>query len=129
MIALDTNVVVRFLTRDDETQFRKARALVSSHPVWAPLTVLLETEWVLRALYEVDRESIALALSRFATCRNVHVEKPRVIVQALALLEKGMDFADALHVCGLPAHVVEFRTFDRKLRAHGKSLALPVNAP
>jgi len=129
MIAVDTNVVVRFLTRDDEAQFRKARALVSSHPIWVPLTVMLETEWVLRALYEYDRESIGQALSHFSACANVHVENPRAVLQALAWMEQGMDFADALHVCGLPAQVVEFRTFDRKLRAHGKSLALPVNAP
>ena len=54
MIGLDTNVLVRFLVRDDEDQFERARKLIrrqaqDGQPVRISLLVLLETEWVLRS--------------------------------------------------------------------------------
>ena len=51
MRAIDTNVVVRYLTGDDPVQAPKARAAVDAGPVFASTTVLLESEWVLRSVY------------------------------------------------------------------------------
>ena len=45
MIALDTNVVVRFLVNDEAVQARRAHALIEANSVFVPVTVLLETEW------------------------------------------------------------------------------------
>lgn len=49
MIALDTNILVRFFVRDDEGQALKARALIAASQVLILTTVLMETEWVLRS--------------------------------------------------------------------------------
>ena len=51
MLAVDTNVIVRYLTGDDAEQFAKASALIRSEDVYVCTTVLLETEWVLRRGY------------------------------------------------------------------------------
>jgi len=51
MIAVDTNVLVRFLVRDDAKQAARAAALIQANEIWVCKTVLLETEWVLRSLY------------------------------------------------------------------------------
>ena len=51
MLAVDTNVVVRYLTGDEVEQFAKAKALIDGEDVFVCTTVLLETEWVLRSLY------------------------------------------------------------------------------
>ena len=53
MLGLDTNVLVRFLVRDDEVQLEKARKLIkreiaAGRRVFISQLVLLETEWVLR---------------------------------------------------------------------------------
>ena len=56
MLGIDTNVLVRFLLRDDETQFQKAKKLIqqevtAGRGVLVSQLVLLETEWVLRSRY------------------------------------------------------------------------------
>jgi predicted nucleic acid-binding protein len=51
MLAIDTNVVVRYLTGDDPDQAAKARRIVDGEAVLVTTTVLLETEWVLRGAY------------------------------------------------------------------------------
>jgi predicted nucleic-acid-binding protein len=55
MIALDTNVVVRLLIRDDPAQADLAAQLVRGNQVLLTTTVLLETEWVLRSRCRVPR--------------------------------------------------------------------------
>lgn len=63
MIGLDTNVLVRFLVRDDEDQFDRARRLIrreaqADEPARISLLVLLETEWVLRSRYKLTKSEI-----------------------------------------------------------------------
>ena len=59
MLGVDTNVLVRFLVRDDEAQFEKAHKLIkrevaAGRRVFIGQLVLLETEWVLRSVEEPD---------------------------------------------------------------------------
>jgi len=68
MLGIDTNVLVRFLVRDDPEQFERARRLIkrevgSGAAVLISLLVLLETEWVLRSRYRVAKAEIVAALS------------------------------------------------------------------
>lgn len=51
MIAIDTNIVVRFLTQDDPAQFKQAARLFRETELFIAESVLLETEWVLRFAY------------------------------------------------------------------------------
>jgi hypothetical protein len=63
MIGLDTNVLIRFLTRDDEDQFQRAQRLIrreagTGDPLLVSLLTLLETEWVLRSRYKLTKMEI-----------------------------------------------------------------------
>ncbi|SEB08408.1 type II toxin-antitoxin system VapC family toxin [Rubrimonas cliftonensis] len=129
MVVIDTNVLVRFLTRDDEEQARRARALVEAESVYLPLTVALETEWVLRAAYRRATAEIVAGLRGFAGLASVTVEAPERLARALALAEDGMDFPDALHLCAANPGW-SFATFDLRLikAAKGRGLA-PTRAP
>jgi predicted nucleic-acid-binding protein len=98
VLAVDTNVIVRYLTRDDAEQFARASALIGSEDVYVCMTVLLETEWVLRRGYRFSRERIIAALAAFAGLRRVTLEDPTVAARALDWMRSGMDFADALHL-------------------------------
>ena len=98
MIAVDTNVVVRLLTRDDEAQFQKSFALFDSHDVFIPDTVILESEWVLRYAYDFEAITICKALTRLFGLPNVYLSNPVLIAQAIEWHLQGMDFADALHL-------------------------------
>jgi predicted nucleic acid-binding protein len=66
MIGIDTNVLVRFLVRDDEAQFDRARRLIKreasgGEPVMVSQLVLLEAEWVLRSRYSLKKGAIVAA--------------------------------------------------------------------
>jgi predicted nucleic-acid-binding protein len=115
MIAVDTNVVVRFLTADDPPQAKKSRALFRDHEVWLSRTVILETEWVLRAAYELDRTAINKALTYLIQMEGIEVEDPILVSKALNLHATGWDLADALHVVVCPPETKTFYSFDRRL--------------
>ena len=113
MLAIDTNLIVRYLTGDHPKQSPRARALIDGQSVFAAVTVMLEVEWVLRSTYEYRATEVARALRSFAGLPTVTVEDEAVVATALDLAEKGMDFADALHL-GKSNHCEGFVTFDRK---------------
>ena len=112
MIAVDTNVLVRLLTGDDPTQAAAARTLFESGPIWIAKTVLLETEWVLRSLYGFEDVAIREAFIGLLGLRNVHVEDSAAVAAALSLTVHGIEFADALHLSGMP-NQCKFVSFDR----------------
>ncbi len=114
MLAVDTNVVVRLVTNDDAKQAERAAALFSSTGIYLPLTVLLETEWVLRYSYGLEPDAILRSLRGVLGLPNVTVAYPPDVHRALVLFEKGMDFADALHLA-TSSLAMGFKTFDAKL--------------
>ena len=130
MIALDTNVVVRFLTRDDPGQALRARALIETGAAFVPRTVVLETEWVLRTIYRFDRAAIAAGLMRLLGLPGVEIEDRPTVARALDWCGQGLDFADALHLAS-SARAEAFATFDRALRRKARAVVgtVPVVAP
>jgi len=115
MIAIDTNIIARFLVRDDEQQFQKAFKLFSgSARLFIPTTVILETEWVLRFSYRFPADKIIYALSGLLNLANVTIENKQLVSTALEWHQQGMDFADALHFAG-SLHAEKFASFDKKL--------------
>ncbi len=121
MIAVDTNVLVRFLVRDDAKQAARAASLIRGDEIWAAKTVLLETEWVLRSLYGFSPETVARALRRLAGLRTVFLEDELAVAKALDWSSQGVDFADALHLASA-GNAKRFATFDRKLAKQAKRL-------
>ena len=114
MIALDTNVVVRFLTDDDAAQARRARRLIEGNEVLVAATVLLEAEWVLRAGYGFAPERVHNSFLSLLGIPTVHTDAPDRVNLALEWYAGGLDFADALHLA-LSQWAESFATFDDKL--------------
>jgi len=114
MIAVDTNVLVRFLVRDDAGQAARAAELIRSSEIWISETVLLETEWVLRSLYDFTPPRLAGALRALAGLGTVFLEDAGAVAKALNWFEQGLDFADALHLASA-GNAKQFATFDRKI--------------
>jgi predicted nucleic-acid-binding protein len=102
MLGVDTNVLVRFLVRDDETQFEKARRLIkrevaAAGGVFVNQLVLLETEWVLRSRYGLPKNLIIEAISGLLDASDVRFEDEPVIEEALFIWkDTAADFADCL---------------------------------
>jgi len=120
--AVDTNIIVRLLTRDDESQFQKARKIFKNRDIFIPDTVLLETEWVLRFAYQFEPVAIRAAFTKLLGLPNVNVNNPELIYQAIRWSESGLDFADALHLASSQHHS-SFLTFDNKFVRTAKDLA------
>jgi len=98
MIAIDTNIIIRFLTHDNERQYKKAFSVFNSQEIFIPDTVILETEWVLRYAYSFSPEDICRAFTNLFGLKNIHLSNPTFIVQAIEWHKQGMDFSDALHL-------------------------------
>lgn len=112
MIALDTNILARFLLNDDPEQFRAARELLArSGPYTAPPTVLLELAWVLK-VNGCSRDDIARGLRSLLGLPNFIPHERAAVLYALRWFESGMDFGDALHLA-LSAADDLLVTFDR----------------
>jgi predicted nucleic acid-binding protein len=129
MLAIDTNLIVRYLTGDHPEQSLRAKSLIDSEDVFVCTTVLMETEWVLRSVYLFPSAQCAVALRAFAGLGRVTLEDERLAARGLEWMERGLDFADALHVAKA-AGCEAFVTFDRRLaRAANKLGAAKVRAP
>lgn len=102
MVAVDTNVVVRFLVRDDERQaqavyrrFRQAER--ERERLFIPLLVLLETVWVLGSAYGKSRADILAAVQDLREMAIIQFEKEEVVDRWLARAsETKADLADVL---------------------------------
>jgi predicted nucleic-acid-binding protein len=117
--AVDTNILVRFLTADDPKQAKTARRVIEAGDILIGVTVILETEWVLRAGYGFRPNVVAAGLRGIAGLPGVTIEEPAEIAQALDWMVEGMDFADALHLTRAN-HCNAFVTFDKKLAVRAK---------
>lgn len=124
MRAVDTNVIVRYLVNDDPPQAARARRLLEREDVFVSLTVLLETEWVLRGVFGLPPADIVRALRGFAGLPRVTLENPATAALALDWAEQGLDFADLLHLAASRAHD-GFVTFDRALARVARRLGAP----
>jgi len=102
MLGIDTNVLVRFLVRDDETQFEKARKLIkyevaAGRRIFVNQLVLMETEWVLRSRYAVPKSQIIEVISGLLAASDIQFEDEPAIEEALFIWkDTTADFADCL---------------------------------
>jgi predicted nucleic-acid-binding protein len=102
VIALDTNVLVRFLVEDDAKQSAAAaavveRAVAADEPLFVSDLVLCETVWVLSGSYRVPRSEIIALLRELARARHLTFAEPDQLTRALDAYAKGRgDLADYL---------------------------------
>ena len=128
MLAIDTNVVVRYLTNDHPQQSLIVRSLVESQEVFVASSVLLECDWVLRSVYGYSRPAMANAIRHFAGLPTVVLEHGERLVRVIEAAEAGMDFADALHLSAA-FECEAFLTFDSKFIAATKGMTPVVRRP
>lgn len=119
MLAVDTNILVRFLANDDARQSPLARDLLRPGKIWISKTVILETAWVLGTAYKLDDAAIRVGLSKIISLPGVEVEDAAAVTTAILLGDDGIDFADALHLASRPSGA-GFITFDRALITKAK---------
>lgn len=104
MPALDTNVLIRYIVRDDSAQLAAARRLIrkcvsEQHALFVPVTVTLELEWVLRSSFGYDKLETIRVLSDLFSAAELSFESEQALEVALELHRRSAaDFADCLHI-------------------------------
>lgn len=117
MRAVDTNVLVRLVARDDKKQVISAEAFVDKG-AWVSHLVLAETTWVLDAAYELDRKAIAKAIDMLLSHKSFALQDADVVTAALDHYRSrpALGFSDCLvlEVARKAGHV-PLGTFDKNL--------------
>ena len=124
MIAVDTNVLIRYVTNDDPAQARKAANLLGgTETIFIAHSVLLEMEWILRAIYELPRPAILNAIRQVLGLPSTRVDQAVLIAETLERYERGFDFADALHLA-LTSTASRLVTFDKRFVRAAEAVGL-----
>jgi|ERR1700733_13265306 predicted nucleic-acid-binding protein len=117
MRAVDTNAVVRLVVRDDPEQVRAAEEFVAGG-AWISHLVLVETAWVLDAVYERSAEQIATAVEMLLNHKDLTLQDADVVAGALEHFRKRsvLGFSDCLvlEIARKAGHL-PLGTFDRDL--------------
>ncbi|MCC6751591.1 MAG: PIN domain-containing protein [Deltaproteobacteria bacterium] len=117
MRAIDTNVLVRLLVRDDPKQVAAAEAYVAGG-AWVSLLALVETVWVLDAVYELKPRSLAAALEMLLDHQSLAIQDGELVAAALAAFRAHpkVGFSDCVMVeLARRAGHLPLGTFDRAL--------------
>jgi len=117
MRAVDTNVLVRLIVRDDPEQVRIAESFVSTG-AWASHLVLAEATWVLDAVYDRTPEQIAIAIDMLLNHKDLTIQDAEVVTNALEHFRRrpALGFSDCLvlELARKSGHL-PLGTFDRDL--------------
>lgn len=131
MRAVDTNVLTRYFRHDDNRQSPAALQVMAGPAVFCPKTVVLEFEWVMRYVYHHQAQDIIRCLNTLLELPNVTMEDEQQVMEAVHGYQRGMDFADALHLAA-SRHCEALVTFDGRRfaqRAGRLGLKPPVTVP
>ncbi len=117
MRAVDTNVLVRLITRDDARQAALADAFVENG-AWVSILALAEAGWVLQKLYDRTAAELAAAIRVLLDHKNLTMQDPDVVAAALDLFRRRptLGFSDCLILeLARKAGHLPLGTFDRDL--------------
>jgi predicted nucleic-acid-binding protein len=132
MIGLDTNVLLRYLTQDDQTHSPRAREIVERRlteqdPGFVSLVTILEVVWVLKSLFKRSRQEIANDIEMLLAADTLEVQNEQEVYYAVVSLRSGIgSFEDALiGSLGVWRGCLATLTFDEDAakRLHGFQLA------
>jgi Predicted nucleic-acid-binding protein, contains PIN domain len=121
---VDTNILVRLLVRDDSEQWEQALRLAMNYCLIVLPTVALETEWVLRTRFKFNRDEICSFFRPMMASETFDFAERKRILRAIDCFEKGMDFADAMHLCFVDEGET-FVTFDRDPAGSRNDISIP----
>ncbi len=117
MRSVDTNVVVRLITRDDATQLASAEAFIAKG-AWVSTLVLAETAWVLSAVYELEHAEIATVIEMLLSHEHLTLQDADVVAAAVAEYRSvpALGFSDCLvlEIARKAGHL-PVGTFDKRL--------------
>ncbi len=117
MRAIDTNVIVRLITRDDGRQTAAAESFLENG-AWVPILAVAEATWVLATVYELGSKDVAKAIEMLLDHRDLVLQDAETVAAALELFrgKPALGFSDCLMLqIARKAGHLPLGTFDRNL--------------
>lgn len=124
MIAIDTNILIRYAVKDDKRQTVLATSFIADNECHVLKSVILELVWVLSSSsgYNLTRKVVTERLRHIMGLSTIDTEDAVQVAQAINWYEKGMDFADALHLAS-SCEVKGFATLDSNMSRKALQIA------
>jgi predicted nucleic-acid-binding protein len=123
MPALDTNVILRYIVEDDPKQARMAQRYIEQHAeagnsLFLATSVILETEWVLRSVYQFTKDEIIKVFVGLLEAREMTFQDEASLERAVhRYREFNIDFADCLHLASVESFdQLPLASLERKVR-------------
>ena len=120
-VLLDTNVLIRFLTRDDEGYYLESVEIfrdIESGKIEAMLMdfIVAEVVYVLKRIYKHSRSDIASVLKKLLLYKHLYTENKLITFEALEIYaDKNIDFADAMLCAKQKLEGFEIISFDKDI--------------
>ena len=112
MIGIDTNIVLRYLLKDDPALSPRALEIISGNDCFVTRAALTEVVYTLESYYRSPRAEIGRALDALLSLQRVTIEDRAVSERAVSWYKEGMDFGDAM-IAASSHGAVRVETFDR----------------
>ncbi len=113
MIAVDTNILARWILQDDPVQAPIAERILSE-PCWLSWTVLLELAWLLKSHGGLARDQIADVLEALTAMPTLQYDRPASLQWAIDRYRAGGDIADMFHIAS-SGDVTAFVSFEKSM--------------
>ncbi|MFA6980537.1 MAG: PIN domain-containing protein [Ignavibacteriaceae bacterium] len=112
----DANVILRYLLKDDKTQFGQAKLILEKNGIFIPFEITAEIVYVLEKVYNISREEISSTLSILFTYDNLSFINKKIVLKALEFYSSyKLDYADSLLCAYKAIENHEIFTFDKRL--------------
>ena len=116
MVIIDTNIILRYLLKDNEKLNQKANEIIDNNEVMIPNEVIIEACYVLKSLYKVEKEIIYTLVIELMALDNIHFENRSLIYETFkTYAKKNIDLIDCILYSYHLVEGVEVKTFDKKL--------------
>lgn len=116
MIVVDTNIILRYLLNDNEELSSKATEIIDNNDIFIPTEVIVEASYVLRKVYNVEKEKIFEAIKLLINMEDINFQNKETIELAFKTYsEENLDIVDCMLFAYSKSEKYNVATFDKKL--------------
>ena len=123
MISIDTNILLRYLLKDDPALSPRALEIITANDCFVTRAALTEVVYTLESYYRSSRAEIGRALDALLSLQRVSIEDGAVTARAVSWYKGGMDFGDAM-IAASSHGTARVKTFDRDFARLARKLRL-----
>lgn len=117
MIIVDTNIILRYLLNDNDELNKKSIEIIDNNPIFIPTEVIVEVSYVLKKVYNVEKEKISEAIKLLLNMEGVQFQNKETIDLAFKIYaEKNFDIVDCMLYAYHMNEKYDIKTFDKKLK-------------